>query len=342
MAQTLVEMSNVLHLDPGHLPESHASFGSLLDTLNQIDGRDGVQLQVADRLWGQKDVSFKRDFLTLLEHRYRAPLAQVDFTHDTESARVAINHWAALRTHDRIPQFFPPGALDASTRLVLINALYFKSRWLYPFEPKATTDRPFSDPRRRLTARMMTRTAPLRHATVRGAALVELPYDGGLSMVVVLPDAVDGLEDVESRIAASYPDWLAALRRKRVDLQLPRWKVTSDLPLNDALAALGMPTAFGAAADFTGMADLKPLSINQVLQQAFVDVDEIGTEAAGLTALMLEGGGGQPDLERVVFHANHPFMYVIRDDQTGAILFVRAGGRAWDVAPSRAHNLVLA
>src|SRR5258708_30530262 len=104
-------------------------------------------------------------------------------------------------------------------------------------------------------------------------------------MVVILPDAVGGLDDVESRVAASYPDWLAALRRKRVDVQLPRWKVTSELSLNDALAAMGMRTAFGATADFTGMADVSPLSIHKVIQQAFVDVNDIGTAAAPLTAI---------------------------------------------------------
>ncbi len=323
--KTLAQISNVLHLDPGRLPESHASFASLLTALNQREAEPaGLQLRVADRLWGQKDVSFKREFLSLLEDRYRAPLAEVDFVHATEAARDAINRWAAERTHDRIPQIIPPGALDRDSRLVLTNAVYFKGAWFYPFEPSATADLPFSTPAGPRVARMMARTADVRHTAVRGAALVELPYKGGLSMVVILPDAVDGLDEVESRVAASYPEWIAALRPKRVDLQLPRWKVSSDLPLKETLAAMGMPAAFEVGADFGGIADIKPLYVYNVLQQAFIDVDEEGTEAAAVTAVEMVGVAEQvePELERVVFHANRPFMYVIRDVETGAVLFV--------------------
>jgi serpin B len=322
--KTLAQMANVLHLDPGRLPESHAAFASLLTALNQRETEPaGLQLQVADRLWGQKGVSFKREFVTLLERRYRAPLAEVDFVSATEAARDAINRWAAERTHDRIPQIIPPGALSPDSRLVLTNAVYFKGAWFYPFEPSATADLPFSTPAGPRVARMMARTADVRHTAVRGAALVELPYKGGLSMVVILPDAVDGLDDVESRLA-SYPEWIAALRPKRVDLQLPRWRVTSDLALKETLVAMGMPAAFEVGADFGGIADVKPLYVHDVLQQAFIDVDETGTEAAAVTAVVAgtKKGRVEPELERVVFHANRPFLYVIRDVETGAALFV--------------------
>jgi serpin B len=173
----------------------------------------------------------------------------------------------------------------------------------------------------------------LRHAAVSGVSLVELPYKGGLSMVVILPDDASGLDAVESRLSSSYDDWLSALTLKRVDLWLPRWKVTSGLSLGPALESLGMSSAFGDKADFSGMAargpNDPPIAIDKVLQQAFVEVDEVGTEAAAVTAVaMAELTSARADEpERVVFRADHPFAYVIRDTATGVVLFA---GRVTD------------
>lgn len=152
-------------------------------------------------------------------------------------------------------------------------------------------------------------------------------------MVVILPDDVDGLDAVESRLSSSYDDWLAAMTSKRVDLWLPRFRVTSRLSLGGALEAMGMTSAFGSRADFTGMAKRRPkdppIAIDEVLQQAFVEVDEVGTEAAAVTAVMIAWmiSAREPEPEPVVFHADHPFAYVIRDMKTGVVLFA---GRVTD------------
>jgi serpin B len=331
--ETLAEMTKVLHIDPSKLAESHASFGSLLETLNARDGQQGVALSVADQLWGDQDVDFESDFLSLLRTHYRAPLETVNFVGASEEARVAINRWGALQTHDRIREILPPGAVHDKTRLVITNAVYFKGAWVNQFAPEATSEQPFRTVAGPAPPQMMAQYKTLRHASASGVSLVELPYKGGLSMVVFLPDEPDGLDAVERRLSGSYDNWVSALTVKRVDLWLPRFRVTSRLSLGDALSTMGMTTAFDRRADFTGIAKRRPnddpIVIDKVLQQAFVEVDEVGTEAAAVTAIaMAEAISAREDEpERVVFHADHPFAYVIRDTKTGVVLFA---GRVMD------------
>ncbi len=324
---TLAEVTRVLHVDPLHMQESHASFGSLLRTLNARDGNSGVALRVADRLWGDERVDFERDFLGVLRTRYAAPLESVDFVHAAADARVAINRWGAQQTRGLIPEILADGAVHPDTQLVLTNAVYFKGAWLEQFAPGASQKRPFLTETGERSVQMMALERTLQHAKVSGASLVELPYKGGLSMVVILPDEPDQLDAVEHRLASSYEDWLEDLRPKLVDLWLPRWKDTSSLSLGQALIKLGMTTAFDERADFTGIAARKsaapPIAIDQAVQRAYIDVDEVGTEAAAVTvfgtASIVSAREDPP--KPVVFHADHPFTYVIRDRETGAVLF---------------------
>jgi serpin B len=333
--KTLAEMTNVLHIDPTQLAKSHASFGRLLETLNARDGHEGVRLRVADQLWGDKNVNFESDFLSLLRSRYRAPLETVDFVDASEEARIAINRWGAEQTHDRIRDILSRGAVHSRTRLVITNAVYFKGAWKQKFAPEATREQPFRTVAGPMPRQLMAQHGTLRHASTAGVSLVELPYKGGLSMVVFLPDELDGLDALESRLSGSYDDWVSALTVKRVDLWLPRFRVMSRVSLGEALKAMGMPTAFDGRADFTGMAKRRssdePITIDNVFQQAFVEVDEVGTEAAAVTAVTtVEPSSARADEpERVVFRADRPFAWVIRDVKTGVVLFA---GRVIDPA----------
>ena len=321
--ETEREMAGALSLDGAAPGETHAAFAALLGALNRRNGKEGVTLQVADRLWGQKDVHFHPAYLQLLADQYRAPLETVDFFHATEKARIAINRWAAAKTHDRIREVLHPGDLDSQTRLVLTNAVYLKAAWEVDFSKEATVDGPFTSPKGKVVAKMMQRQASFKYARARGVRILELGYRGDLAMVIVLPDATDGLEAVEDRLAASYQGWLKALRYKRIDLELPRWTVRSRLTLAGAVAAMGMATAFTVAADFSGMADVRPLFIHKILQEAFIDVDEAGTEAAAVTAVVMGTVSLTiPRDQPIPFHADHPFLYLIRDKKTGAVLFI--------------------
>jgi len=326
--RTLSEMAAVLHLDPANLPGSYASFGDMLVALNGRDGAEGVALRVADRLWGQSDFALKAPFLALLRDRFKAPLETLDFENETEKARAAINAWAAEQTHDLIREVLSPGVLTGQTRLVLVNAVYFKGKWVRPFEPEQTTPRPFKTANDVVQVPTMAQLASFSYARAGSLQILELPYRGGLSMIVVLPDARDGLADAERRLG-DYDDWIKALRPALVDLELPRWKLESRLALVGPLAELGMRAAFSSAeADLSAAADA-PLVIDAVIQAAFIEVDEAGTTAAAVTVVGAQEvcAHDGPTPKPIVFHADHPFLFLIRDQQTGVVLFV---GRVGD------------
>jgi serpin B len=318
--ETLTQMETVLHLRG--LADAHAAFGSLLATINGRDGTEGMALHTAKRLWGQEGLPFESSFLCLLSQRYGAPLGRVDFVGATEAARLAINAWAATETHDRIQNVIPPGALTSDYRLVLASAVYFKGRWQAEFEPRATTTGQFATKSGPVEAKMMAQAHWFRYGHVDHEQVLELPYRGGLSMVVVLPDATDGLSGIEGRMRESYDRWLSSLKSAYVDLQLPRWKIESFMDLGAPLSAMGMSRAFSRVADFSGMTTSERLSIGFVIQKAFVETNERGTEAAAVTVIGMAYSSGIVPPPSVPFHADHPFLYFIRDPATGLVLFI--------------------
>lgn len=333
---TLTEMLSVLRVDPQRAAETHASFGGLLRTLNARDGTDGLELHVADRLWGQSGVAFKPNFVGLLRDSYGAPMETVDFAKATESARVAINHWVAAQTHDRIPEIVADSDLTPLTRLVLTNAVYFKGQWEKPFFESRTAPRPFAGVSGSASVPTMAQMNSFAYARDGDVQVIELPYRGDLSMVVVLPDGAGDLPAVERKIARRYTDWVAALRPTLVDLWLPRWTFRSRVDLGTPLDAAGMRLAFTPSADFSGFSDV-PLFIDKVLQEAFIDVNETGTEAAAATLVSAEAISRRVvEPQPKIFHADHPFLYLIRDRKTGAVLFLgRVAGLGGDATPTR-------
>jgi serpin B len=319
---TLAEMLRVLRVDPQRATETHASFGGLLRTLNARDGTDGLALHVADRLWGQSGVDFKPDFVALLRDSYGAPMETVDFAKAPERARVAINKWVASQTHDRIPEILGSGEVTDTTRLVLTNAIYFKGKWKKPFAAYHTESRPFTGVSGAANVPMMAQQDAFGYLRDGDVQVVELPYGGDLSMVVVLPDGAGDLPAVERNIARHYADWVAALEPALVDLWLPRWTLSSRVDLGPPLNAAGMRRALTTHADFSGISDVA-IFIDKIVQVAFIDVNETGTEAAAATAVGMEMRSLRiPRVKPKIFHADHPFLYLIRDRKTGAVLFV--------------------
>ena len=320
--ETRDQMLSVLHVDRQHAAETHASFGGLLGALNARDGTEGVALHVADRLWGQAGIGFKPDFLALLRDSYGAPLETVDFAQATAAARATINHWVATQTHDRIPEILGDGDLRTTTRLVLTNAVYFKGKWDQPFVKSYTSPRRFTGVSGAADVPMMAQEDSFAYARDGDVQVIELPYGGDLSMVVVLPDGPGDLPAVERKVARRYAGWLATLRPALVDLWLPRWTFTSRLDLGTPLGAAGMPLALTPSADFSGIS-AEPLFIDEVVQEAFIEVNETGTEAAAVTAVGVTATSLElPVVKPKIFHADHPFLYLIRDRKTGAVLFL--------------------
>jgi len=323
---TAAEMARVFHftLPPDRL---HPAMGALLADMNAP--HPGYELRVADALWAQQDARFLPSYLSLMQSAYGADFHRVDFKTQPEAVRGTINRWVEQQTNNRIQNLIGPGVLTPMTRLVLTNAIYFKGTWRNPFEKGATQDGEFH-----LSA-AQTATAPLMHRTgayryYDGGAFqeLELPYEGDdLAMVVLLPKQTDGLPALEQRFtAAAAQQWIDELApAHKVILTLPRFTMTQQFELSGTLSAMGMPQAFTPAADFSGMTGKPELSISAAIHKAFIDVNEEGTEAAAATStVMVATAMLRPAQEPppIVFRADHPFLFMIRDTKTGGILFM--------------------
>jgi len=288
---------------------------------------EGFRLNIVNAIWGQKDYEFLPAFLDVLAENYGAGLRILDFITETEKSRLAINDWVSDQTEGRIEDLIPPGAIDALTRLVLTNAIYFNAAWEHPFDEKMTADGPFYLLEGgQVSVPMMKQTESFGYTEGEGYQALELQYDGGeLSMVVFLPEAGQ-FEDFEKTLNAQQVDAIISdLRHIEVALTMPRFEFDSEFSLKDTLAGMGMPIAFSSSADFSGMTGMRELSISDVMHKAFVAVDEAGTEAAAATAVIV-GLTAIPE-PTVEVTMDRPFIFLIRDIETGAILFV---GRVLD------------
>ncbi|MBX3219914.1 MAG: serpin family protein [Labilithrix sp.] len=291
------------------------------------DSKGGAELNIATRLWIDDDFAIQPAFAKTAETSFGAAPASVDFA-KSEDARKAINTWVAEKTKDKIPDLLPQGAVDARTRLVVTNAIWFKGRWEFPFRKPETKDGPFkTDGKKSVTVPLMHQTDSLRVATEPGLKVLELRYaDSQLAMLVVLPDdpQPSALAKVEASLDPDTVDkWTAALATARVNVTLPRFVFRSGGAMNTPLQELGMKTAFTDKADFSGIADphaSERLFVSQVIHQTWISVDELGTEAAAATAAtmrttsMITG----PVVE---FRADHPFLFLIHDTKHGRLLF---------------------
>ncbi|MBE3069917.1 MAG: serpin family protein [Planctomycetes bacterium] len=324
--ETAAEMAAALELPPGWQTapdEAHAAFDAFSGRLN-AEGKP-YAMAVANSLWGQKGYEFVPEFLGLLARHYGAGLEQVDFAKDTEGARKTINAWVEKKTKDRIKDLIPPGTLQALTRLVLVNAIYFKGTWESPFKKRATRAADFfAGAGRTVRAPTMRQTEHVRYAEAPDAQAVELPYKGGdLAMVILLPKEKGGLAALEKGLTAeTLATRLEALEMENVAVSLPRFTMTWSSGLAKVLVPMGMARAFdGQKADFTGInAGKEPFWIAEVIHKAFVEVNEEGTEAAAATAVVALGGAAPA--KPIEFRADHPFLFLIRDSASGTILFM--------------------
>jgi serpin B len=324
--QTAAEMARALDftLDPGRL---HPAFGALQQQLIQGSGpKHGYQLNVANALWGQQNFGFLPDFLNLTRRDYGAGLREIDFTTDPEAARRVINTWVEQQTHDRIKDLLPQGLLTTDTRLVLTNAIYFKGFWAEQFKKAQTRPEPFKlAGGGQVQTPLMHRTSHFKYLDGGDFQALELPYKGkDLSMVVLLPKKVNGLSALEGKLTeANLAGWLGRMQPREVQVALPRFKMTRAFNLNKVLESLGMRQAFTpGGADFSGMSGTngRRLFIQAVVHKAFVDVNEEGTEAAAATGVAVALTSAAP--RAVDFRADRPFVFLIRDNRSGSLLFL--------------------
>ncbi|MEM4263634.1 MAG: serpin family protein [Candidatus Woesearchaeota archaeon] len=316
--KTADEMKSVLHL-----PDSAARLGSIAKIYNELNQKGKkYMLYTANALWAQKDFSFLQEYFEKVEKYYGGKATNLDFVSKTEESRKTINDWVESMTNSKIKDLFPAGTITADTRLVLTNAIYFKGTWVKQFDKENTMEQDFwVTPERKVSAEMMSlRKEKFNYFENENLQILEMPYSGeDLSMLILLPKQknINGLE--QSISAAKLSEWRSQMSKQEVDVFLPKFTFKKKYFLKDTLAEMGMPTAFTDNADFSGMDGRKDLFISIVVHEAFVKVDEEGTEAAAATGVAMELTAA---MEKNIFYANHPFMFLIQQKDTGNILFL--------------------
>jgi serpin B len=326
--QTAEEIQSVLHLH--YDPTYDSALGALLADLTKAANTEGNELLTANGLWVQKGFAIQPAFENTLANNYHAPLTPLDFIAAPEAARSQINAWTEEHTNAKIKNLFPAGSLDDRTRLVLTSAIYFYGKWQDPFVTSRTQPAPFTLPTGGTTqANFMNQTSHFGYAETPSAQILEMRYSGtGIAFDVVLPKTLSGFSDLEKSLTfENLTGWLGNLATRNVQVSLPKFRAESEFSMREALSTMGMPTAFTDKADFSGIDPKGGLAISAVVHKAFVDVSEQGTEAAAATGLAVHATAMRMPEQTVVFRADHPFVFLIRDTRTGVVFFI---GRLMD------------
>jgi serpin B len=333
---TAEEMARALHfeLQGDALHQAFNSLDALLKSRSwqgkDSEGKDqGVVVKTANSLWAQKDLAFEKLFLDTLAADYGAGVRLVDYKTAAEDARTTINEWVAGQTEDKIKDLIPQGALDELTRLVLVNAVYLDATWAYQFDKAMTTDGQFTTlAGTAVTTPMMSQSAGFAYGMGDGWEAVELPYArDDLAMLLIVPQQ-GHFAEIEGQLQNGLIEEVVGglSRDAEVDLTMPKFKFRTQAGLADALKALGMEKAFDPeAADFSGMTRQETLYVSDVIHEAYIAVDEEGTEAAAATAVIMRATAAP--MTTVQMKVDRPFLFALRDRDTGAILFL---GRVTD------------
>lgn len=315
------QMAQVMHFDVVPPERLHRAFGDLIYELNTRKSQR-LELVLAQRLWGQEGYRFLPQFLQANRDCYGAELGLVDFRHGREDARRTINTWVRKQTRDRIQEVLDRYSLSELTRLVLTQAITFKGNWVSQFESRQTRDAVFTTASgKAVTMAMMTQEARFRYGSFADFQYLEMPFDGGLSFVVLLPKQLGGLQRLERSLDfETFEKLRAGAAKTNVLVYLPRFKVSERIQLARILASAGMPLAFHPSADFSGMTGRQELYLSEVVHVANASFDELGGEASAATAVVALASSVQPPTP--VVRCDRSFVYCIVDDRTGSILFL--------------------
>lgn len=320
---TAVQMAETLHFTEKPA-QFHRAIGDLISQLNAVQKETDVELSIANAIWAQKGYQFLDEFFRIVQQSYQADLKQVDFSSAAESARQAINTWVEQQTNEKIKDLLPPKVLNALTRLVLVNAIYFKGFWDNQFKSRDTREMEFW---------LLTEVAvkmPMMHQEHQFGywendwlQIIEMPYkEESLSLIVLLPKEKTGITDLEQKLNfENMMAWQSRLRKRKVIVFFPKFKIESQFSLGQTLALMGMPDAFDPElADFSAMVGQKELYISAVIHKAFLEVNEEGSEAAAATGVVVSVTSIAPSPP--IFKADHPFVFFIRDNKSQSILFL--------------------
>lgn len=299
----------------------HKELGS---TQRQIvsRGSKGVEISIANQLWADKQYKFKCSYLRGVKRAYGAPVKRMAFRSNPDESRKEINSWVEKQTRDRIKDLLPSGSISDMTALVLTNAIYFKGQWDVKFKEENTKQGTFTTlSRKEVTVDMMTIQEKFNLYQGDGIQLIELPYSGKeFSMLVLLPNEGVSIKDVEKKLTLENLNrHIDLMAQSDVLLSLPKFKFDSEFELKTVLTRMGMPIAFSNRADLSRMSGNKELKIDEVYHKAFVEVSEEGTEAAAATAVVIVRKSVTIPVE---FNANRPFIFIIRENSSGNMLFM--------------------
>lgn len=343
--QTASQMADVLHFPPDQ-DRLHHALAETIQALNAAGQSGDYQLSIANALWGQEGHVFLPAFVDLAQRDYGAGLFNVDFA-ATAAASARINAWVEKQTQDKIRDLIQPGMLNSQTVLVLTNAIYFKGFWATAFPRKNTKTEPFYMAAGKTVSvpMMHLQDGSFRYIQKDNFWILEMPYKGNsLSMIILLPYEESAPQSrpagpVQAQQPAAYPnletvepsitpgrlqDWLRDLDAqppRKLPVYLPRFKITWEGELSRTLADMGMKDAFSGSADFRGMDGKRDICISKVVHKAFVDVNEEGTEAAAASAVIGRMMATRQLTPPPIFRADHPFVFMIRDNRHAVILF---------------------
>ncbi|MFU8802194.1 MAG: serpin family protein [Bradymonadaceae bacterium] len=321
--ETAEQIAGAIRFD-GDSAALEQGYGRLTGLFEHDDAGE-LSVSLANSLWVQMGLSYGIDFLQTLERSYDSEMRQVDFRADPEESRRLINAWVAENTRDLIDELLPRGIIRPQTRLVLVNALYFKGAWVHAFPEGNTRPAPFHIADKQTSeVPMMRQKAQLRHRTSGDHDIVELPYaDGDFSMVVIMPKRTTTAHFLSQTTPGALQELFDGLELGRVQLGLPRFDVTSPIPLRETLIAVGMPLPFDPdQADFSPITREEQLYLDNVVHEATITVDEKGTEAAAATAAIIAVESEGPPEKVVNITFDRPFVFFLRDRQTSAVLFM--------------------
>ena len=324
---TAEEIRSVFHF-PENQTVMRSGFAGIISGINSK--ANAYTLRTANALWAEQTYPFLAGYISAAEQHYGAKTTNLDFINKPDESRVTINTWVEDQTEDRIKDLLQPGTIDPLTRLVITNAIYFKGKWVKQFDENKTTDADFqTGTGKTVRVRMMERTdenAVFGYTETDMLQALSMPYESGdgkdLSMLVLLPKN-DDLSMVEESLNTSMLSLLHdSLKTRRVIVYFPKFVMETKYSLPGVLSAMGMPTAFTRAADFSGMDGTKDLYIDNVIHQAFVEVNEEGTEAAAATAGVMRPFSMPLEETVPLIRADHPFIFLIQENETGNILFM--------------------
>jgi serpin B len=328
VGNTEKEMAKALEFS-GNNKNFHENFGKVTQSINDLSSKGDIVLSIANSLWLAEGYKFTDEFLSINKTCYKTEMTNLNFA-ESEKARTTINDWVAKQTKDKIKDLIPKNILDALTKLVLTNAVYFKAEWAEQFKKHNTAESDFyAFGKNPVKAEMMKLKHHFNYMENDDIQFVELPYKGGdASMFVLLPKKKDGLKSVEKKLTfENIKRYTDSMKRTEVELHFPKYKITLSYELRELMKKLGMEDAFTGSANFSKMDEKNKLYISAIIHKTFIAVDEEGTEAAAATAVVMRMKSMPPSSDPIIFKADHPFFYYIQEKTTGTILFA---GRLMD------------